>query len=69
VRRTGRLRLHALLLEEDPSGEVGRAAAQMRHPPAGKGVSLPQLGSASPQGIGLNPERGSVGKESTRMIG
>jgi hypothetical protein len=39
-----------MLLEEDYSGEVGRVAKQAHDPPAGEGVSLPELGSPSAEG-------------------
>jgi hypothetical protein len=43
-------RFTAELLEEDGGGEVGRVAKQTHDPPAGEGVSLPELGRASAQG-------------------
>jgi hypothetical protein len=67
--RAKRQRFAAVLLKEDDSGEVGRVAKQKHGPPAGEGVSLPELGSASAQGSGLNPERGASGEDSTRVIG
>jgi len=58
----------APLLEENDSGEVGRAAAQIGRPPTGEGLSVAEVGSASPQGSGAGPERGASGEDSTRVI-
>jgi hypothetical protein len=56
------------ILEENDSGEIGRAAAQVRGPLPREGVSVPELGSASAQCRGPAPERGASGEDSTRVI-